>query len=83
MNKVTEVFSGMTSEELVLAIKEMKEDSLQGIIRVDGIVREKCAMVHKIAGGSLHDHLMMSQFAILQEAAYRFTPTLDELTHSI
>ena len=82
-NEVTKVFSDMSDEELVLVIQEMKEDGLQGIIRMDGIVREKCKMVQEITGFSGEQHLMMAEFSILQEAAYRFTPTMDELTHNV
>ena len=69
----------MTDLELSQAIREMKEDGSKGIIRELGVVRERCKMVQEIAGGSLYDHLMMTQFSILQEAAYRFTPNLDLL----
>lgn len=83
INDVTKIFSDMTDEELVLAIQEMKEDGPQGIIRMIGIVREKCQRVHEIIGGNTYEHLMMVQMSILQEAAYRFTPTMDELTHNV
>lgn len=83
VNEVTKVFSDMTNEELVLVIQEMKEDGPQGIIRTEGIVRKKCADVQKIVGGDAYAQMMMVQFSILQEAAYRFTPTIDELTHNI
>lgn len=79
INEVTKVFSEMTDLELSQAIREMKEDGPKGIIREDGVLRERCKMVHKIAGGSVYEHLMMTQFSILQEAAYRFTPNLDLL----
>lgn len=79
VNEVTKVFSEMTDLELSQAIREMKEDGPKGIIREDGVLRERCKMVHKIAGGSVYEHLMMTQFSILQEAAYRFTPNLDLL----
>jgi hypothetical protein len=82
-NEITKVFSDMSDEELVLAIQEMKEDGPQGIIRMDGIVRKKCKIVNKIVGGSIYEHMMMVHFSILQEAAYRFTPTMDELTHNV
>ena len=83
MNEVTKIFSSMTDLELSQAIKEMKEDEPQGIIRTEGIVREKCRMVSEIVGGNVDAHLMMTQMSILQEAAYRFTPTMDELTHNV
>jgi hypothetical protein len=83
VNEVTKVFSNMTDEELVQVIQEMKEDNPQGIIRMDGIVREKCKIIQNIVGGNTYEHLLMTQFSILQEAAYRFTPTMDELTHNV
>jgi hypothetical protein len=79
-NQVTKIFEDMTDMELVLFVQEMKEDSPQGIIRMDGIVRQKCRMVYNIVGGGVYDHLLMVQLSILQEAAYRFTPSIDELT---
>lgn len=79
INEVTKVFSEMTDLELSQAIREMKEDGPKGIIREDGVLRERCRMVHEIAGGNVYEHLMMTQFSILQEAAYRFTPNLDLL----
>ena len=82
-NKVTKIFSDMTDEELVLVIDEMKEDTPQGIIRENGIIRSKCKMVHDIVGGNTYEHMMMVQVSILQEAAFRFTPTMDELTHNV
>ena len=82
-NEVTKVFSNMSDEELVLVIQEMKEDGPQGIVRMGGIVREKCKMVQAITGGNAYEHMMTVQFSILQEAAYRFTPTMDELTHNV
>jgi hypothetical protein len=79
-NQVTKIFEDMTDMELALFVQEMKEDSPQGIIRMDGIVRQKCRMVYDIVGGGVYDHLLMVQLSILQEAAYRFTPSIDELT---
>lgn len=76
INEVTKIYIDMTDLELSKAIQEMKEDNLKGIIREDGVVRQKCKMVQDIVGGNRYEHLMMVQFAILQEAAYRFTPKL-------
>lgn len=73
-NEVTKIFSDMTDLELSQAIREMKEDGPQGIIREDGIVRKKCKMVNEITEGNVYEHMLMVQFSILQEAAYRFTP---------
>ena len=75
-NQVTKIFTDMTDIELSQFISEMKEDSPQGIIRMDGIIRQKCRMVYEIVGGGVYDHLLMVQLSILQEAAYRFTPKL-------
>lgn len=83
VNEVTKIFSDMTDEELVLVIDEMREDAPKGIIRENGIVRSKCKMVHEIVGGNTYEHMMTVQFSILAEAAYRFTPTMDELTHNV
>ena len=83
VNEVTKIFSDMTDEELVLVIDEMREDDPLGIIRENGIVRSKCKMVHDIVGGNTYEHLMMVQVSILREAAHRFTPTMDELTHNV
>lgn len=83
INEVTKVFSGMSDEELAQVIQEMKEDGPQGIIRMEGIIREKCKMIQKIVGGDTYERIMMVQFSILQEAAYRFTPTMEELTHNV
>ena len=80
INEVTKVFSDMTDLELAHVIREMKEDGPKGIIRTNGVVREKCKMVQKITGTEgPYEHLMMAQFSILQEAAYRFAPNLDLL----
>jgi hypothetical protein len=78
INEVTKVFTEMTDLELAQAIREMKEDGPLGIIR-EGVVRERCRMVNQIVGGNVYDQLMMTQFSILQEAAYRFAPNLDLL----
>jgi hypothetical protein len=43
---------------------------------MDGVIRDKCRMVHEIVGGGVYDHMLMVQLSILQEAAYRFTPKL-------
>jgi hypothetical protein len=75
-NQVTKIFTDMTDMELSQVISEMKEDNPQGVIRMDGIVRQKCRMVYDIVGGDVYDHLLTVQLSILQEAAYRFTPTL-------
>jgi hypothetical protein len=75
-NTITNIFSNMTDLELSQAIKEMKEDAPTGIIRENGVVREKCKMVNKITGGNVYEHQTMVQFSILQEAAYRFTPKI-------
>ena len=83
VNKITKVFSDMSNEELAQVIQEMKEDGPQGIIRMEGIIREKCNMIQNIAGGDTYEHIMMVQFSVLQEAAYRFTPKIDELTHNV
>lgn len=79
INEVTKIFSDMTDLELSQAIREMKEDGPKGIIREKGVVRERCLMVQDIVGGNSYENLMMTQFAILQEAAYRFAPNLDLL----
>lgn len=76
VNEITKIYTDMTDLELSQAIQEMKEDNTKGIIREDGVVRQKCKMVQDIVGGNRYEHLMMVQFAILQEAAYRFTPKL-------
>ena len=76
-NEVTKIFTDMTDLELIQAIREMKEDGPKGIIRERGVVRERCKMVHDIIGGNVYEQLMMVQFSILQEAAYRFTPNLE------
>lgn len=75
-NEVTKVFSNMSDEELVQVIQEMKEDGPQGIVRTEGIVREKCKMVNDIVGGNVYTHLMMTQMSIYKEAAERFTPNV-------
>ena len=77
INEVTKIFSDMSDLELSQAIREMKEDGPEGIIRDGGVVREKCKMVQNITGGNTYEHLMLIQFSILQEAAYRFTPSLN------
>ena len=82
-NEITKVFSDMSDVELAQVIQEMKEDGPQGIIRIEGVIREKCKMIQKIAGGDTYERIMMVQFSILQEAAYRFTPTMEELTHNV
>ena len=80
INEVTKVFSEMTDLELAHAIREMKEDGPKGIIREKGVVRERRKMVQKITGSEgAYEHLMMTHFSILKEAAYRFTPNLDLL----
>lgn len=73
-NPVTQIFSEMTNHELIQAIKEMKEDDLTGITRAEGILREKCKIIHSLTGGNVYEHLTMVRFSIIQEAAYRFTP---------
>jgi hypothetical protein len=78
-NDVTKIFTDMTDLELSQAIREMKEDGPQGIIRDEGVVRERSKMVSEITGGNVYEHLFMTQFSILQEAAYRFAPNLDLL----
>ncbi len=78
INEVTKVFTEMTDLELAQAIREMKEDGPLGINR-ERVVRERCRMVNQIVGGNVYEQLMMTQFSILQEAAYRFTPNLDLL----
>lgn len=74
INDVVKIFSDMTDWELSQVIKEMKEDAPQGVVRPEGIVREKCKMVCDIVGGNTYEHMTMVQTSILQEAAYRFTP---------
>jgi hypothetical protein len=37
-------------------------------------------MVYDIVGGGVNDYLLMVQISILQKVAYRFTPSIDELT---
>jgi len=75
-NEVTKVFSDMTDLELTQAVREMKEDGPQGFVRTEGIVREKCKMVHEIVGDNVYTHLMMTQMSIYKEAAERFTPNV-------
>jgi len=83
MNEVTKIFSSMTDLELSQAIKEMKEDEPQGIIRTEGIVREKCRMVSEIVGGNAYAQLTMTQVSIYKEAAERFTPEVPTYTVSV
>ncbi len=74
-NEVKKVFENMSDSELSQAIYEMKKDGSQGIIREEGVIQNKCKIVREIAGGTYQQHLMMVQVSILQEAAYRFTPS--------
>jgi hypothetical protein len=78
-NVVKKVFTDMTDLEISRAIREMKEDEPQGIIREDGVVREKCKRVHALIGGNVYAQLTMVQYLILQESAYRFTPEEKDL----
>jgi len=66
----------MTDLELAQGGQRMKEDRPQGFVRTEGIVREKCKMVHEIVGDNVYTHLMMTQMSIYKEAATFHTKCL-------
>ena len=82
-NKVTKIFSDMTDEELVLVIDEMRKTphKVLSVRMVLFVLNVK--WIHAIVGGNVYEHLTMVQVSIMKEAAYRFTPTMDELTHNV
>ena len=72
-NKITEIYTNLTNEELREAILEMKEDERTGLIRTDGWVRRLTKQVCETIGdNSVSTHLFLTQSNLFREAAYRF-----------
>jgi len=76
-NKITELFSSISNEELKQAIKEIKEDGEIGIIRFGGVVRKYTELTIKITGDFTSLILFMTEINLLREAAYRWIDTRD------
>jgi hypothetical protein len=75
MDKVLELFSSISNEELRLAIQELKESRKSGIIP-DGIVRKYKKLVDEILGYGT-TQLFMIEVNLYQEAAFRWLDTRD------
>jgi hypothetical protein len=72
-NKVTEIYTNLTDEQLREAILEMKEDEKMGLIRSDGWVRRLTKQICETIGDTnFSTHLFMTQNNLFREAAYRF-----------
>ena len=73
VNKVTEIYTNLTNEELREVILEMKEDERMGLIRNDGWVRRLTKQVCETIGDTdVSAHFFLTQSSLFREAAYRF-----------
>lgn len=79
MNKVKELFSSMTDDELRVAIEELKRSEETGF--VGDIVREWARKTGEITGGFTATDFFMTQISILKEAAFRWCPK-NEFDHT-
>jgi hypothetical protein len=72
-NKVTEIYTNLSDEQLREAILEMKEDEKIGLIRSDGWVRRLTKQICDTIGDTnFSTHLFMTQTNLFREAAFRF-----------
>lgn len=73
MDKIKELFSSMTDDELKLAVTELKKSEESGFI--GDIVREWARKSGEITGGFTTTDFYMVQVNIFKEAAFRWCPT--------
>lgn len=71
MNKVLEMFNGISDEEIQQGVREIQNDEKTGII-CDGIVRKYAAKMGELTNNNHTLHLMASEISILRQAAYRW-----------
>jgi hypothetical protein len=72
MNKVKELFDGISDEELRLSIAEIKEGQVTGWIKEGGVVRKYAKLSGEITGGFTTTDFLMSQVSLLTVAAFRW-----------
>lgn len=72
MNKITEIFQQISSEELQRAIVEIKISDSTGIIESDSVVRKYANIVSGITGNPISTELFLTQSQLLKQAAFRW-----------
>lgn len=70
MNKLKQLFSSMTDDELRDAIEELRKSEETGL--VGDVVRYWASKSGEITGGFTTTDFFMTQVNILKEAAFRF-----------
>ena len=71
-NPVVDLFTEISDEELTQGIKEMREDDIEGIIRMDGVVRKYAHKVQEITQSDFPMTLFLTQTSLYREGAYRW-----------
>lgn len=72
MNKIKELYSSMSDEDLRVAIEEMRQSEETGL--VGETVRKFAKLSGEITGGLTTTDFFMTQINILKEAAFRWCP---------
>lgn len=79
MNKIAQLFSNLTNEEVIQAIAEIREDEPQGIIRSEGMVRKLTAQWAELTqDNNVASNLTYVQMSLFREAAFRFTKSIEQ-----
>lgn len=88
MNKINTFFTSISNEQLLLAVREMKEFSSVGTLS-DGVVRDLSRQIHESFNVTPNDARSIVQKKVLEEAAFRWAGTFvhsassnDELLNS-
>jgi hypothetical protein len=72
MNKIQQLFSDISDEELRLAINEIKESEETGFVKEGGLVRKYATLTGEITGGLTTTDFYMVMINLLKQAAFRW-----------
>ncbi len=71
MNKIFQFFESISSEELTLAVKEIRIFRNTGIVPSNGYIKFYCDKVRELSNGCLPTELNMVEIEVLRQFSYR------------
>ena len=83
MNDIKKLYSDLSDDKLRMAVKEIENAEQTGVFGDDSIIRNLCKETANITNMDVSSNLLMVQFGILKEAAYRWMNSLPaQMNHS-
>lgn len=71
MNKVQQILSAISDQDLKLAVAEMKDRRETGIL-CEGVIRRIAKQIQQEVGITIHDALQISETNIIEIAAFKW-----------